>query len=77
MTRHQRLRHTLRSPVRRHEQLRNRETRKLRANVNRAFDKVIRPLFPDGYQFTRPAEPTPQQRFRALQKAARRAKRRP
>lgn len=37
MSRHQRLQHTLRSPVRRHKQLKNRQTRKLRRAVSHAF----------------------------------------
>jgi hypothetical protein len=75
MTRHQRLQHTLASPVRCRKQLRNRKTRQLRRDLNRAFDKVIRPQFPDGYRFTSPPAPTPQQRFRQLLKAKRREKR--
>lgn len=48
MTRHQRLQRTLRSPMRRRKQLRNRQTRKLRRAINAAFDKVIAPHFPPG-----------------------------
>jgi hypothetical protein len=75
MTRHQRLHHTLASPVRRRKHFRNREIRTLRRSVNAAFDKVIRPLFPPGHQFVSAPAPTPQQKFRQLQKSARREKR--
>jgi hypothetical protein len=48
LSRHLRLQRTLRSPIRRRKQLRNRQTRILRRNINRAFDKIIAPHFPPG-----------------------------
>lgn len=77
MTRHLRLQRTLRSKVRHRKRMKNRQTRLLRRRVNTAFDTAIRPHFPPGFDFGTLAvrEPDPQERFRALRKAARRARR--
>lgn len=48
MSRHQRLQKTLRSPIRRRKQMKNRKTRQLRRAINAAFMKTIAPHFPPG-----------------------------